>query len=53
MNSKHANSVLNYEPHGIKNRQTSSINGEASRNTECDFLYTRSHLNVDMVVRIL
>lgn len=33
MNSKHANLVLNYEPHGIKNRQASSINEEASRNT--------------------
>lgn len=33
MNSKHANLFLNYEPHGIKNRQASSINEEASRNT--------------------
>lgn len=31
INSKHANSVLNYEPHGIKNRQASSINAEASK----------------------
>lgn len=33
MNSKHANLVLNYEPHGIKNRQARSINEEAKRST--------------------
>lgn len=32
-NSKHANLVLDYDPCGIKNRQASSTNEEASRST--------------------
>lgn len=43
MNSKHANLVLNYEPHGIKNRQASSINEEANRSTQYDFLQMWGH----------